>query len=134
LTPARNEEGGSQLPKGKKLPIATIATGIVSREDSPWLPKRETKKEAASNFGMDPNGKEAEGWLSPVITEHLFKRDPPQLPNWSIFKKARGAYFHFEPSQGFSDNVFFLGKGAKILGFSSLRLSASAVSCSNFKI
>jgi hypothetical protein len=128
LDPKGKEAESSQLPKGKKLPIAT---GIVSRED-------ETKKEAASNFGMDcwldPNGKEAEGWLSPVMTEHLFNRDPPQLPNWPIFKKARGAYFHFEPSQGFSDNVFFLGEEAKILGFSSLRLSASAVSCSNFKI
>jgi hypothetical protein len=62
---------------------------------------------------LDPKGKEAEGWLSPVMTEHLFKRDPPQLPNWPIFKKARGAYFHFEPSQGFSDNVFFSRGGGK---------------------
>jgi hypothetical protein len=66
LDPNRKEAESSRLPKGKKLPIAT---SIVSREDSSWLPKHEAKKEAASNFHsdcwLDPNGKVVEGWLFP---------------------------------------------------------------------
>ena len=96
MDPNGKEAESSQLPKGKKLPIAT---SIVSREDSSWLPKHETKKEAASNFGMDcwldPNGKEAEissqlpkGNKLPIATGIVSSEDSSWLPKHETKKEA----------------------------------------------